>query len=318
MPERGTILSVVHNCNNVRDLKDDIACEIMYKFFVNNIWVGVVSKKDAHLIQDVSDAQKIPPLVISSIKKTITFSNWCDTRKKRSDAMATVLLQLREANTCEPLSKWRNELYLVGGDTSVSDGVFFELERAAAEVFGVRTFGVHVNGITVSNAGKVCMWVGRRSLSKQKWPGMLDQIAAGGIGNGVGVWDSMIKECDEEANIPSKISQKAKYAGTIQYFTRTEVGMQPETQFVFDLVLPEKFVPTPKDGEVDTFYLWTLDEVIDKIKQNQFKPNCAMCIVDFLIRHGNLTPENEPDYLEIIDNLHCSFEFPAPRSFTAV
>ncbi|KAJ2809002.1 hypothetical protein H4R20_000470 [Coemansia guatemalensis] len=318
MSELNTILSVVHDCNNVRDLGDIIVREGMYKFFVDDVWVGVVSSKDVQAIQAISDAQKAPLFAISSSSRKITFSEWCNTREKRSAAMASFLSQLREANTCEPLSKWRDELYLVGGDASASDGVFFELERAAAEVFGVRTYGAHINGITVSDTGEVRMWIGRRSISKQKWPGMLDQIAAGGIGNGVSIWESMVKECDEEGSIPSELSRKAKYAGTIQYFTRTDIGMQPETQFVFDLVLPDEFVPTPKDGEVDSFYLWTLDEVIDRIRRNQFKPNCAMCIVDFLIRHGYLTPENEPDYLEIVENLHCSLGFPAPKSFTAL
>lgn len=33
-------------------------------------------------------------------------------------------------------------------------------------------------------------------------------------------------------------------------------------------------------------------------------------LIDFFIRHGLLTPENEPDYIEIMARLHRRFEFP--------
>ena len=31
----------------------------------------------------------------------------------------------------------------------------------------------------------------------------------------------------------------------------------------------------------------------------EFKPNCGMVLVDFLIRHGIVTPEKEKDFYEI-------------------
>ncbi|KAJ2713352.1 hypothetical protein H4R19_002296, partial [Coemansia spiralis] len=64
---------------------------------------------------------------------------------------------------------------------------------------------------------------------------------------------------------------------------------------------------------VASFHLWSLPEVMDNLRRDRFKPNCAACIVDYMIRHGHLTPEDEPDYLEIIDNIHVKLPFPAPR-----
>lgn len=42
-------------------------------------------------------------------------------------------------------------------------------------------------------------------------------------------------------------------------------------------------------------------EVIDTLQNDPtaFKPNCGLIIVDFLIRHGMITVENEPDFFEI-------------------
>lgn len=34
-----------------------------------------------------------------------------------------------------------------------------------------------------------------------------------------------------------------------------------------------------------------------------------LVILDFLIRHNYLTPDNEPDYLEILTRLHGRFNF---------
>lgn len=41
--------------------------------------------------------------------------------------------------------------------------------------------------------------------------------------------------------------------------------------------------------------------------------SCAWWLVvllDFFIRHGILTPENEPDFIEICSRIHRRFEFP--------
>jgi hypothetical protein len=50
--------------------------------------------------------------------------------------------------------------------------------------------------------------------------------------------------------------------------------------------------------------------VREALAEGQFKPNCAMVMIDFLIRHGILTVENEGNYLEILSRLHRRLEFP--------
>ena len=48
-----------------------------------------------------------------------------------------------------------------------------------------------------------------------------------------------------------------------------ERGLFPETQFVFDLEIPESFQPVNIDGEVDAFYLLTFEEVCSYLSQLQ-------------------------------------------------
>jgi hypothetical protein len=46
--------------------------------------------------------------------------------------------------------------------------------------------------------------------------------------------------------------------------------------------------------------LLTIPEVLDALHNGGFKPNCGLILVDFLIRHNLVTPEEEPNYFEII------------------
>ena len=89
--------------------------------------------------------------------------------------------------------------------------------------------------------------------------------------------------------------------------------IQPECEHVYDLELPADMIPKPNDLEVEKFYLWTVEEVQEALGKGEFKPNCALLMLDFFIRHGILTRENEKDYAEIKRRLHRELEFPGPH-----
>ncbi len=38
-------------------------------------------------------------------------------------------------------------------------------------------------------------------------------------------------------------------------------GIEPETEFMYELEVPLSFVPEPEDGEVHMFYLWNIKQV---------------------------------------------------------
>ena len=69
-------------------------------------------------------------------------------------------------------------------------------------------------------------------------------------------------------------------------------------------------VPKPNDDEVEEFYHWTVDEVRAALSRREFKPNCGLVMLDFLIRHGQITVGNEKDYIEIVARMHRLLEFP--------
>jgi 8-oxo-dGTP pyrophosphatase MutT (NUDIX family) len=150
---------------------------------------------------------------------------------------------------------------------------------------------------------------------------MLDNTVAGGMATGEEPFECLVREADEEASLPEQlVRQHAQPQGTLTYMyirggqAGGEEGMiQPECQYVYDLELPADVVPKPNDSEVEAFYLWTVEEVQEHLAKGEFKPNCALMVLDFFIRHGILTPENEKDFEEIRSRLRRELPFPGPH-----
>ncbi|KAI9821792.1 MAG: hypothetical protein M1827_002373 [Pycnora praestabilis] len=235
--------------------------------------------------------------------------------EQRSEMVAaTTSTAWRTQDTFEVLRGWRDELYPVYAPRGK---LLFNIERAASPLFGVVTYGVHMTAFV---RGKDCLriWVPRRAKDKQTYGGMLDNTVAGGISTGEGVLESLVREAREEASLPEGLVRKgAKACGTVTYFyvrdarAGGEAGLlQPECQYIYEIELGDDDRPSPGDDEVEDFYLWDVPKVQTALRQGEFKPNCALVLLDFFVRHGILTPENEKDYIEIVSRIHRRLEFP--------
>jgi len=195
---------------------------------------------------------------------------------------------------------WRDEPYPVALRWGAPP--LLTMERAAIPYFGVRAYGVHMNGF-VAGPGGLALWVARRASDKPTYPGMLDNMVAGGQPVGISLRDNLVKECAEEAGIPPEIAARAVPVGAIGYCHETEEGLKPDVQFVYDLELPADFEPANADGEVEGFELWPMAQALETVAETrEFKFNCALVVIDFAVRHGAITPD-EPDYLEIVQGL---------------
>jgi len=195
---------------------------------------------------------------------------------------------------------WRGEIYPV--TRSYGEPPFLQTERAAIPHFGVRAFGVHLNGY-VRDAGGIRMWIGRRAKDKHTFPGMLDNMVAGGQPIGISLRDNLIKECAEEASIPRELALRAVPVGAITYCVEGPEGLKPDVQFCYDLELPGDFTPRNTDGEIAEFYLWPVEQVAEIVRDTrEFKFNCNLVVIDFLVRHGVIPPDH-PDYVAICQGL---------------
>jgi len=212
---------------------------------------------------------------------------------------------------------WRNELYTVYTNPFgplVEENIAFDVERSAAALFGVVTYGTHMTMYLGEPNDGLRVWVPTRSHTKQTWPGYLDNSVAGGIASGFSPLDTIVKECEEEASLdPTEVRKRIRAVGCVSYMTKTASGfLQPEVQFTYDLRLQssdDSLQPKPSDGEVESFALCDLTECLREMKAQRFKPNCALVLIDFLIRNGYIVPEDEPHYFEIVTRLHGRMGF---------
>lgn len=204
------------------------------------------------------------------------------------------------------LSGWRGEHYRAA--TSLDTPELFSIERSAAPLLGLRAWGVHVNGI-VRSADGIRMWVARRAADRPVAPGKWDHLIAGGLPSGMSPNENLIKEAEEEAGLPQEIARRAVAAGHVSYaFVDRSDRLRPDTLLVYDLELPADLEPHNQDGEVERFELWPLQRVAERVSDTlTFKRNCNLVIIDFLVRHGAITPEATPEYHRIVDGLRRPF-----------
>lgn len=198
------------------------------------------------------------------------------------------------------IKSWVGEQYDVS--EKFADETLFTIERAAATLFGIQKYGVHVNGYTIKD-GKYYLWVAKRALNKPTWPGKLDHLVAGGHASGLTIQATLIKECAEEAGINEELSKQAIAVGLVDYNLQIDNKISRDTLFIYDVELPEYFQPENTDGEVDEFFLWPIEKVLKTVnKTDNFKTNCNLVIIDFAVRHGFIQPDQEL-YTQIVNGL---------------
>ena len=279
---------MLHRINEENKIPYDIQ-QSLINFTINGRILGKVTPKVAQRL--VSTGGPIFELSTGTNQPTLTLSNAAGSSiEQRTQAVAKVMEKLRDSGY---ISGWRDELYPVS--ERFDSPPFFLIERAAASLLGVLEYGVHINGLVATDDGenendettKTMMWMARRSKTKSKFPGYLDHIVAGGQPAGLSLMDNVIKECMEEAGIPSEITKRGiKPGGAISYENyggplenEGEGVISRVVLFCFDLELPRDFVPTANDGEVESFFLWSLEDIaksMDPEYDDPIKPNCYL------------------------------------------
>jgi hypothetical protein len=199
------------------------------------------------------------------------------------------------------IPKSRNETFDVAPRWGAPVG--FRLDRGAVPFFGTRAYGVHLNGYR-RDGSALDLWVGRRAPEKSVAPDKLDNLVAGGVGNGLGLEETLLKEGEEEASLPRSLTGRAVPAGAVSYRMENELGIRDDVLFVFDLEMPTDFVPKNQDGEIVHFELIPASAVLDRVRASaDFKFNVNLVILDFALRHGLLRPD-DPEYLDVATGLH--------------
>jgi len=199
------------------------------------------------------------------------------------------------------VAKWRQETFAVA--RRWGEAPLFSLDRGAVSFFGVRAYGVHLNGYRRTGGG-ITLWIGRRNPDKRVAPGKLDNLVAGGIGGGLGVWETLVKESEEEASLPRALVDRAHAVGAVSYKMEVEHGLRDDVLFLYDLETPGDFVPRNNDCEFIEFLPMDSRTVLAGVRNTEdYKFNVNLTLIDFALRHGLIGPD-DPEYLELLTGLH--------------
>src|SRR5262245_8749506 len=105
--------------------------------------------------------------------------------------------------------------------------------------------------------------VGRASKSVD--PGKLDNLVGGGVAAGLDGWQTLMKECREEAGLPFELAQRARPRDALAFDYVVDDGLDANEVEAFDLVLRPDFEPRNEDGEVASFELLPFDAVRERL-----------------------------------------------------
>lgn len=229
--------------------------------------------------------------------------NW---QESCGEAIQQLINLARERHVFPRLGKKTQEQFpIIGASFDIG------IERPAFSLFGIVGRGAHMTVFVRSERG-MQFWVPRRGATKSTYPNMLDQAVAGGVARGETPLECIAREANEEAGLSAEIvRERAVSAGTVSWFNVSderaggEPGlMNPGILNVYDLEVGGDVVFKPAEEDIESYSLMEADEVKEALRRGEFKPSCAMVMLDFFIRHGIITAENERDYDEIAQRLH--------------
>ena len=157
-----SLLSLAKNINNF--YFGEFLTKSCLPFFCQQFQVGLISSPVlSHLINY--------PEVFTITKESVTLSESLSSVQERNTALEKVLLDMKAKDMFIALRGWRSECYEIKPQFSAP--VLFKMERCATPLFGVRQYGVHINGYVKHSTMGLSIWMQRRSTTKQTWPGKL-------------------------------------------------------------------------------------------------------------------------------------------------
>ncbi|KAL1592797.1 hypothetical protein SLS60_011213 [Paraconiothyrium brasiliense] len=242
--------------------------------------------------------------VLDRETRTLTLEHGTDFAM-RTDLFRDTLEAAIESAKVDVLPKWTKEMFPL---YSADGQHILDMDGIGLDAFGVVNFAVHMIGFVRADS-TTKYWVPSRAKTKLSYPDMLDNTVEGSLATGEKPIDCMVRECEEELCLdPSYTQSNLKACGTISYsMDQTDsghVGCQHQVQYLYELEFTQDIIPKIGDGEVGEVSLMTLDEVRAALAGGEFKLNCAMTWLAFLIRNGHITAENESDLVEICSRLH--------------
>ncbi len=199
---------------------------------------------------------------------------------ERSAQLQSALVHLRDQGR---VGGWRNEdfsFYPVrDAQPDPAKPAFLRVERAGFRYLGMMSHAVHINGFTSDGR----MWCGQRSASKATDPGLWDNMTAGGLSAGESLESCAARELWEEAGLSHVEPDELRSAGRVRISRITPTGWHDEVLHVYNLQVPDNFLPRNQDGEVQAFSCLSGAEVFAGIAGGQWTHDAALAVAQGLL-----------------------------------
>ncbi len=196
-----------------------------------------------------------------------------------------------------------------GGDSqSNAITALAHVNRSTAPYLGIDSVGVHLNCYVCHNDGESGtqssikgIWLAKRAPTKLHFPNVWDTTVAGGQPANLSLFENIIKEAHEEAGVPEEWIRKSSHASGTYFSDHTHdpltittakddgTCMKRSIYYSFDLKVPHSWTPTPVDGEVSEFRLYSMQELEEELRFGEsVRPSMRAVLLDFMMRHNAL------------------------------
>ncbi|PYI32739.1 putative thiamine pyrophosphokinase [Aspergillus indologenus CBS 114.80] len=307
-------LQVVQDCDNFpypEDPVHDNRTSTLWKFYLpdDDRPHGLLTDAIVHAMPWTPDFDIVTDPAKQVRLRRPTGPDW---QAQCTQILAHQMNRARELGVFPELGRTRGEMFpIVGARFPVA------IDRSEFSLWGIIGQGVHMTVYTRTAAGYQ-FWIPQRNPNKKTYPGLLDNAVAGGMAIGETPWQCLVREAEEEAGMTAdRVRSDARAAGTVTWLNVSDarasgpVGlMNPGVLFVYDMEMGAEEVLRPVDQDIWQFHCMGVESVKQALLEGRFKPSSGAVMLDFLIRHGLLTAEQEPHYAEIVARLHRKLPLP--------
>jgi hypothetical protein len=232
--------------------------------------------------------------------------------QSRTDAVDVNMLEASEQGVLPE----KPDYSAIGGDDWYIVGAhrfhpLFEMRRFYSIFLGVRRYASRINAYHGDQ-----MWISTRGTGVHEYAGALDNLVTAGQVAGRTIYEHALVEAHEEAGLSEQDCAAMRSTGMIHIARHTSAGFVfDENIYVYDLDTQGSITPSiVNEWETAKIELWSFDKILETVKTtDQFRPEASLCLIDFFIRHGVITPDNDPDYDALCFGLRSAVNYSATR-----
>ena len=139
----------------------------------------------------------------------------------------------------------------------------------------------------VKKKNSIILHLAKRSRKLKKFPGLYDNLIAGGQPTNISILDNLHKEGYEESGLKKKYTNLAKKSNVVHYKHNDKKNFNSAIIFIYQLEKLDEMHFSNTDGEVEGFLDVEIDELYKILENKELKANCIIPILDFFILKKN-------------------------------